>query len=124
MLEASLWRPTRAFALPAPLRMSQDQPPAKRSRHESSESADSRKKSEQYWFDDGNIILQAGDILYRVHSSMFARHSEVFKDMFSMPKPSGKQAGAEIIDECPVVVLTDTEDDIENVLSIFYEANK
>lgn len=41
-----------------------------------------------------------------------------------MPKPFGKQAGAEIIDECPVVVLTDTEEDIVNVLSIFYEANK
>jgi len=97
--------------------MSQE-PPAKRQRHEDSDIEDIKKSSE-YWFDDGNIILQAGTTVYRVHSSILIRHSKVFKHMFSTPKPHGKQ-----IDGCPVTVLTDKEADIENMMSIFYDSNK
>jgi len=103
--------------------MSDDEPPAKRRRTDDTQYYPP-KKSETYWFEDGNIVLKAGDTLgetlYRVHSSIFARHSEVFKDMLSIPQPS-KKAEAETIDGCPIISLTDTKEDLENVISIFYD---
>ncbi|TFK75062.1 hypothetical protein BDN72DRAFT_832773 [Pluteus cervinus] len=39
------------------------------------------------WFNDGSVICRAGDTLFRVHMSQLARHSECFRDMFSMPQP-------------------------------------
>ena len=104
--------------------MSDDEPPAKRRRTGDTQD-DPPKKSETYWFEDGNIVLKAsgatsGETLYRVHSSIFARHSEVFKDMLSIPQPS-KKAEAEMIDGCPIISLTDAKYDIENMISIFYD---
>ena len=96
-----------------------DEPPAKRRRTQDFQD-DPRQKSEKYWFGDGNIVLKAGETLYRVHSSIFARHSEVFKDMFSIPQPS-EEADAEMIDGCPIIPLMDAEQDLENVISIFYD---
>ncbi len=100
--------------------MSDEQPPAKRQRSEDIQD-DLPQKSERYWFDDGNIVLKAGDTLYRVHSSIFARHSEVFKDMFSIPQPSKQEDETEMIDGCPIISLTDTEYYIEDLISIFYD---
>jgi hypothetical protein len=40
-------------------------------------------KPSKPWFDDGNIILQAGSAQFKVYKELLCTHSEVFRDMFS-----------------------------------------
>ncbi|KAF9529372.1 hypothetical protein CPB83DRAFT_852555 [Crepidotus variabilis] len=106
-------------------------PPTKRPRVETDEemsddSSDSEESlpehSSKFWLEDGNIVLQVEQTLFRVHGSMLARHSEVFKDMFSIPQPS-KPQGA-MVENCPVIHLSDAAEDVEEILSIFYDNMK
>lgn len=52
------------------------------------------------WLDDGNIILVAGNTGFKVHWGILARHSETFRDMFSLPQP---QPLDEVVEGCPVI---------------------
>ena len=72
----------------------------------------------KYWFDDGNIILQAENTQFRVHRSLLSNQSVVFSDMFSMPQPMALDP---LVDGCPVVFLSDKADDLELVMAIFYD---
>ncbi|KAJ3513920.1 hypothetical protein NLJ89_g2689 [Agrocybe chaxingu] len=78
-------------------------------------------RSENFWLDDGNIILQAENTQFRVHKSMLARQSTIFKDMFSIPQPT--KPLDPVIEGCPVVALSDKTSDVECMLSIFYDNN-
>ncbi|KAI0781742.1 hypothetical protein C8Q75DRAFT_572795 [Abortiporus biennis] len=40
------------------------------------------------WYEDGGVVLQAESTLFRVYPGILAEHSVIFKDMFSLPKPS------------------------------------
>ncbi|KAJ7719908.1 hypothetical protein B0H16DRAFT_1261359, partial [Mycena metata] len=44
-------------------------------------------QSAEYWFDDGNIILQVESTQFRVLKSLLAMHSFVFRDMFTPLPP-------------------------------------
>ena len=74
--------------------------------------------SNDFWFDDGNVILVASRIGYRLHGGILARHSPVFQDMLSFPQP---EYSAEKADGCPVVQLTEDAEDLEIVLRILYD---
>ncbi|KAJ6519013.1 hypothetical protein C8R45DRAFT_1204281 [Mycena sanguinolenta] len=39
------------------------------------------------WFNDGSVVLQAGNTQFRVHWGVLAPHSSVFRDMRGRPKP-------------------------------------
>jgi hypothetical protein len=43
---------------------------------------DSKIRRSEIWFEDGNVILQAGHTQFRVHRGIIALHSRVFKGMF------------------------------------------
>ena len=72
-----------------------------------------------YWFDDGNVILEAENTQFRVHRSLLARHSKVFKDMFSLPQPATDPGLRP--ECCPVVFLSDKVTDLECVMSVIYD---
>ncbi|KAG9125061.1 hypothetical protein FRC07_009111 [Ceratobasidium sp. 392] len=77
-------------------------------------------KHPRFWLDDGNVVLvasQPSQTQFRVHQSVLARQSRVFKEMFSYPS----RARFERIHGCPVVPLADTEDDIAALLSALYD---
>ncbi|CAA7266005.1 unnamed protein product [Cyclocybe aegerita] len=82
-------------------------------------SGSSVKRHEVLWLEDGNVILQAEDVQFRVHRSMLVRHSPIFRDMFSIPQPQNPQDSDP--DGCPVIVLSDSADDVGQVLAIFYD---
>ncbi|KAJ7175359.1 hypothetical protein C8R46DRAFT_1188833 [Mycena filopes] len=74
-------------------------------------------RSEAYWFDDGNIILQVESTQFRLTKSMLSMHSSVFRDMFTMPLPKDEPR----IENCPVVVLSgDTVQDWVLFLGVLY----
>ena len=100
-----------------------DQPPAKRRRPETSSgdlsSLVKPVRSEDVWYDDGNIILQAQNTQFKVLKSILQRNSSVFRDMFSLPQPTSSDT--ELVEGCPVVRLSDSADSVRYVLKALFE---
>ncbi|KAH9941475.1 hypothetical protein B0H21DRAFT_780133 [Amylocystis lapponica] len=80
-------------------------------------------RSADLWFSDGSVILRAEHTLFRVHMSQLARKSILFRDMFSLPQPSGPLLGSDdsVLDGCPVVQLHDSAEDLNNLLQALYD---
>ncbi|KAJ7231896.1 hypothetical protein B0H12DRAFT_1239794 [Mycena haematopus] len=68
------------------------------------------------WNNDGSVVIQAANRQFRVHWSVLARHSSVFRDMQGLPQPPGEPT----IDGCPVVRLSDDPDDVACLLKTLY----
>lgn len=80
-----------------------------------------RERDAEFWYSDGNIILVARDVEFRVFKGILAEHSPVFRDMFSLPQPpptASPGASAED-DTCPVVYLSDSPEDLRHVLRVY-----
>ncbi|KAF7974530.1 hypothetical protein HWV62_11996 [Athelia sp. TMB] len=99
------------------------QPPAKRRRSETPSgdlsSLVQPVRSEDVWYDDGNIILQAENTQFKVVKSILQRNSSVFKDMLSLPQPTSSDT--ELVEGCPVVHLSDSADEVRYVLKALFE---
>lgn len=77
------------------------------------------------YLDDGNVCLTSGlpdspspRTVFRVHKSLLARHSPVFRDMFALPTDVG---GQDQYEGLPLVVMQDHTDDIEALLLALYD---
>lgn len=71
-----------------------------------------------FYFEDGSIVLDVKRTLFRVHQSVLARQSDVFRSMFSLKQPDS----APTIDGCPSVELVgDCPKDVEEVLGALYD---
>ena len=57
----------------------------------------------EFWFEDGSVVLIAQNVGFRVYKRLLAEHSPFFRDLFRIPQP----ATAQLIEECPVVLLAD-----------------
>lgn len=75
-----------------------------------------RTRDEEFWFEDGSVILVAGDVEFRVFRSILAQYSPVFSDMFSLPQPSFTSGSP--ADPCPVVHLSDSPEDLRHILRV------
>ncbi|PIL26297.1 hypothetical protein GSI_12053 [Ganoderma sinense ZZ0214-1] len=82
---------------------------------ESDEVRTTRERDTEFWYDDSNVILVAGNVEFRVFKGILADHSPVFKDMFSLPQPD---TGPSDSDACPVVLLTDSPSDLRHILRL------
>ncbi|KAF7314955.1 BTB domain-containing protein [Mycena indigotica] len=71
---------------------------------------------EELWFEDGNIVVQAGFAQYKVFHGMLARHSDVFRDMLSFPQPHE----SELVEGCPLVRLPDSEVEVTPFLKAMF----
>ncbi|KAI0628222.1 hypothetical protein C8Q77DRAFT_1068402 [Trametes polyzona] len=74
-----------------------------------------------FWFSDGNIVLLAGTVAFKVHRGQLVRHSDVFHDMFSLPQPDASEAGQGLIDGCQWVELHDDPSDVLHLLRALYD---
>ncbi|KAJ7226068.1 hypothetical protein GGX14DRAFT_349655 [Mycena pura] len=72
---------------------------------------------ERLWFEDGSIVLQAGDMQYRVHQSTLTMRSPIFKDMLSLLR----SANAEVVDGCPLMHLSDPEVEVTPFLKALFD---
>ncbi|TFY62734.1 hypothetical protein EVJ58_g3686 [Rhodofomes roseus] len=102
--------------------MSDEPPTRKRPRTDSQSSAassrsDSSKepfsRDDRFWYADGDIVVIAENVGFRVYKGLLATHSDVFRDMFSLPQP-----GLDAVEDCPVVHVTDTAAEISSMLSV------
>ena len=89
---------------------------------EAVEVATPRTRDSELWFDDGNIVFVAQQTAFRVHKSLFARHSEFFRDTFSLPQPTdpGSTEAAESIEGCPIVRVHESAADMGLLLKTMY----
>ncbi|KAJ7725318.1 hypothetical protein B0H16DRAFT_1594520 [Mycena metata] len=94
-----------------------------RSKRQRTESEDAEPKppplvrSTEYWFDDGNIILQVESTQFRLTKSMLSMHSSVFRDMFTIPLPPDEPT----VENCAIAILSgDTAEDWILLLGVIY----
>ena len=73
-----------------------------------------RTQDEEFWFSDGNVILLARDVKFRIYSGLLANRSPVFQDMFSLPQPAASSDSP-----CPTVEMTDSPEDLRHILRVF-----
>ncbi|KAM5539653.1 hypothetical protein V8D89_006762 [Ganoderma adspersum] len=98
--------------------MSQDPRSPKRARtaisceDASGEAGVSLKRSDEFWIEDGNIVLVAGETAFRVYRGLLALQSTVFTDLFASSSPSAEER----FDDCPVIRLTDSPQDLAHLL--------
>lgn len=79
------------------------------------DACDGPRRDEEFWEDDGTIVLIARDVEFKVYKGVLAHHSTVFADMFSLPQPPTSET-SETAYGCPVVHLDDSPDDLRLVL--------
>ncbi|KAJ7494263.1 hypothetical protein B0H11DRAFT_1802499 [Mycena galericulata] len=75
------------------------------------------QRVEDLWFEDGNLVLEAGNSQFCVHRGILAARSPVFRDMLSFPQPSD----SELIDGCPLVRLHDSAAHVTVFLKAIFE---
>ncbi|OBZ69703.1 hypothetical protein A0H81_10185 [Grifola frondosa] len=76
-------------------------------------------RDDEFWYKDGNIVLIAGNIAFRVYQGLLAEQSQVFMDLFVVPQP----AGAETMDDCAMVHLSDSPEDLRHLLRALFKNN-
>ncbi|PIL26457.1 hypothetical protein GSI_12215 [Ganoderma sinense ZZ0214-1] len=106
--------------------MSQDLRPPKRRRDgdEGSEASqdplDGLKRSEEFWIPDGNIVLIAGKTAFRVYRGLLTLQSTVFSDLFASSSPRAEESH----DGCPVILLTDSAQDLTHLLRVLLPSSR
>ncbi|CAA7261834.1 unnamed protein product [Cyclocybe aegerita] len=101
-----------------------EQPPLKRPRtsEESStrgeQSGPQLVQSEDLWFEDGSVIIQAESTQFRVHKTVLARSSSMFCDVFQLGEKSASEAA---VDGCPVVHVSDSAVEMHQFLRLLYD---
>lgn len=69
------------------------------------------------WLEDGNVILQTGQVRFCVHKSILSKRSNVFSDMFSLQDlQTDTEPGS-----LPIVQLTDSSFELSYILQWMYE---
>ncbi|KAI5896308.1 uncharacterized protein SCHCODRAFT_02532055 [Schizophyllum commune H4-8] len=99
-----------------------DSRPGKRARTEEVLTDPAIVRSDALWFDDGNLVLQAGRTQFRVHKSILATRSIFFSDMKNLPQPLGAEEA--LVDGCPVVELSDDTEAVQYMLECIYDTEK
>ncbi|KAH9939428.1 hypothetical protein B0H21DRAFT_698423 [Amylocystis lapponica] len=77
------------------------------------------KHHEELWFEDGSVILVAGNVGFRVYAGILSRDSVVFRNLLNAPG-----AKSEVMENCPVLRVQDTSADLEVFLSFVYSGSK
>ncbi|KLO08386.1 hypothetical protein SCHPADRAFT_610385 [Schizopora paradoxa] len=85
------------------------------------------------WFPDGNVVLATDTFLFKVHKSLLAVHSSVFRDMFELPNvghgdpvPEHDNIGIsqELYEGVPMIRLTgDKGEEVAHLLRAVFEPN-
>lgn len=70
-----------------------------------------------FWFRDGNVILLADSVAFKVHRGVLERHSDVFRDILSIPQPVDE----EMFEGCHIVEVHDEPSDLWCLLKALYD---
>ena len=76
-------------------------------------SAATQIRDEEFWYQDGTVVLVARNVEFRVYGGVLANHSPVFADMFSQHQTSRAPDDPSV---CLVVPIEDRPEDLRVVL--------
>lgn len=76
------------------------------------------------WFADGNIVVLAQDTGFRVHMSLLARLSPVFRDVFALAQPAPDSDSDASLRGLPFVHVSDDFYDMNCMLHAIYDGPK
>jgi hypothetical protein len=71
-------------------------------------------------FEDGNLVIVAETMAFRVHRGVLSRKSALFKDLLSLPQPDSEERWEGL----PVVRLLDSAEDVTMLLDAIYNGAK
>lgn len=120
-------RPRCAFQTTMQTDRDEAAPPRKRARASSNiAGTGSLKRDNEFWYDDGTIVLVADNTEFRVYRGPLAKHSPVFRDMLALPQPPTLPQSTSSASEppvshhqCPTVHVTDSPSDLRHFLRAF-----
>jgi hypothetical protein len=69
------------------------------------------------WYDDGSVVLKAGDDFFRVHSSILSQKSPVFATLLLQSQAEN----TETHEGCPMVTMDDDAEELRQLLLTIYE---
>ncbi len=78
------------------------------------------KQHDEFWFDDGNLVLVAGDTAFRIYRGLLTMQSRIFENVFV----SGSSCSNELLDGCPVVDLSDSPEDLVHLLRVLLPTSR
>jgi hypothetical protein len=67
---------------------------------------------QDFWFSDGNVILTAGSVAFKVHRGQLERHAEIFQTVLSIPQPENADS---------TINLWDSPTDVYHLLRALYD---
>ena len=73
----------------------------------------------ELWLRDGNVIIIAEELSFKLHASTLERHSSVFRELLEDPQPGGDLT--EIVQGCRVLRMSDWGPDLAQLLKIVYD---
>ncbi|ETW84954.1 hypothetical protein HETIRDRAFT_473637 [Heterobasidion irregulare TC 32-1] len=88
-------------------------PPSDRKRPRTELDAELLINHPALYFDDGNVILQCGKTLFRVHRSILLKHSTLFQEMLAPARDT--------LRDCTSIKVVDDKDDMEALLNTIYD---
>ncbi|KAH9925689.1 uncharacterized protein BXZ73DRAFT_49905 [Epithele typhae] len=78
-----------------------------------SEPTTANVRDEEFWFEDGSIILLVQNVEFRIYKGLLTEHSSAFVDLFSLPQPPTHSS-------CPVVRMSgDSARDWRHILRLY-----
>ncbi|KAJ3566861.1 hypothetical protein NP233_g6733 [Leucocoprinus birnbaumii] len=98
----------------------EQEPSSAESTHDSGSQA-ARVRDEDYYFDDGDVVLVVETSLFKVHKFLFMRSSAFFRDLLALPQGSSSQEG--LSDDDPIT-CHDTLEDFRALCWVLYASPK
>lgn len=82
-------------------------------------------KDPDLWFPDGNLVLEAGGVTFKVYGGLLAAQSEVFRRLLGEAHAKRMELDlSSFADDCPTIRLTDRPDDLRHLLrGIFFSSS-
>ncbi|KAI0737377.1 hypothetical protein C8Q80DRAFT_1295239 [Daedaleopsis nitida] len=104
--------PGSALAVPGPNKRPRQTEPGEEEAHV--QQGLKVRRDHEIWLEDGNVILIANDVAFKVYQGILSRHSEVFRDLFTLPSPSE----GDMLYGVPAVRVHDSPEDIRPLLLV------
>ena len=74
--------------------------------------------SQDWWFQDGDVVLAAGSMVFKLHSAILAAGSGVFADLFALGRPEANEDASSM--GAPTIPVYDNANDWLEVLPWLY----
>lgn len=74
--------------------------------------------SQDWWFPDGDVVLAAGSMVFKLHSTVLAAGSGVFADLFALGRPEANEEASSL--GAPTIPVYDNANDWLEVLPWLY----